>query len=122
MPKSKFTFSVASEYVVIGHDGEFADFDNPRGAIHAERFYMVAEDVDGKQYRFGNEKSEEDAEIVFVHFAPAVSEWEYFRCAYGSRAYMQNDCEDDQRRSEMEADLGPDWRNHPQAREVAMYH
>ena len=106
-----FTFSVASDIAVIGHDGEFADFDNPRGEIHAERFFMVASDSFGRQYRYGWESTPEAAETVFLHFAPPVSEWPLWRCQYGSLAYEVEGCELDALRGEMEHDLGPDWLN-----------
>jgi hypothetical protein len=51
---------------------------------------------------------------VFQHFAPAVSEWVETHPSYGSEAYINSDAENDQRRSEMEIDLGTDWMNHPQ--------
>jgi hypothetical protein len=114
MAKSKFTFVVASEMVVVGTNPEFADFDNPRGEIIRERFFMVAEDSEGRQYRFGNAETEAGAEREFRYLAPAVSEWPYFRCVYGSTAYIEDKCELDQMRSDMEYDLGPDWMHHSQ--------
>ena len=114
MAKSKYTFSVASEYVVVGTDPEFAEFDNPRGEIIQERFFMVAEDAEGYRRVWGSEVSSEAAEMVFQHFAPAVSEWPLGRPSYGSAAYMESGAELDQLRYEMEFDLGADWMNHSQ--------
>lgn len=102
----KYTFGVAFLQVVVGQDEE--------GDVIGERYFMVATDARGRQVRFGWEESEHNAEFVFVQFAPAVSEWTYWRCEYGSLAYQQDGCELDQLRSEMEFDLGPDWMNHPQ--------
>jgi hypothetical protein len=110
----KYTFGVASDYVVVGHDPEFADFDNPRGEIIRERFFMVAEDAKGYRFAFGNEESEQNAEFVFVQFAPAVSEWNPIRPSYGSLAYIESEQGLSDLRDEMEFDLGPDWENHPQ--------
>jgi hypothetical protein len=87
---------------------------NPNGDIIRERFFMVATDEVGHMYRYGWEETPEAAEAVFQHFAPPVSEWSLWRCEYGSKAWASEGCELDQLRSEMEADLGADWMNHPQ--------
>jgi hypothetical protein len=110
----KYTFGIASDYVVVGHNPEMADFDNPRGEIVRERFYMVAEDAKGYRFGFGSEESEFAAEVAFQHFAPAVSEWAPLRPAYGSQAYIESNAGLSDLRDEMESDLGPDWQNHPQ--------
>lgn len=114
MRKHRFTFAVNSEYVVVGTNPEFSDFDNPRGEIIRERFFMLAEDSTGRRFRYGCEDTELEAEIVFVHFAPAVDEWLETHPAYGSEAYISSGTELNQLRSEMEDDLGADWINHPQ--------
>lgn len=121
-PKTpKYTFHVDCEETIDRIDPEYADMDNPRGEVYATRYFMVATDEDGRQVRYGWERSEAKAEFVFQYFAPAVEEWPYFRCVYGSLAYEQNDCERDTIRWELETELGPDWRNHPHvSRELAM--
>jgi len=104
-----WTYSIESELAVVGHDPEYADMENPRGEIVRERFFMVATDEIGQQFRYGWEKSAERAEAVFQYVAPPVSEWSLWRCIYGSVAYERNGCESAQLMEEMEADLGPNW-------------
>lgn len=104
-----FTFSVESELAVVGHDPEYADMDNPNGEIIRHRYFMVATDSIGHQYRYGYERTEALAEAVFQQFAPPVSEWSLWRCIYGSIAYELEGCETAQLIDEMENDLGPNW-------------
>jgi hypothetical protein len=113
-----FTFSVESELAVVGHDGEYADMDNPRGEIIRHRYFMVATDSIGHQYRYGFERTEALAEAVFQQFAPPVSEWSLWRCIYGSIAYELEGCETAQLIDEMESDLGHRWME--RAPEVAL--
>jgi hypothetical protein len=89
----KFTFSVQSEYAVVGVDGEFADMGNPRGEIVRERFFMVAADSTGRCFRYGWEETPRKAELVFQYVAPAVSEWPLWRYEYGSKAYQEEGAE-----------------------------
>lgn len=104
-----WTFSVESELAVVGHDPEYADMDNPTGEIIRHRYFMVATDEIGHQYRYGWERTELAAETIFQYFAPPVSQWSLWRCIYGSQAYEQNNCELEQLAEEMEADLGSNW-------------
>ena len=113
-----FTFSVESELAVVGHDPEYADMDNPTGEIIRHRYFMVATDEIGHQYRYGYERTEALAEAVFQHFAPPVSEWSLWRCIYGSIAYELEGCETAQLIDEMESDLGHRWME--RAPEVAL--
>jgi hypothetical protein len=113
-----FTFSVESELAVVGHDPEYADMDNPTGEIVRHRYFMVATDEIGHQYRYGYERTEALAEAIFQHFAPPVSEWHLWRCIYGSIAYELEGCETAQLIDEMESDLGPRWME--RAPEVAL--
>jgi hypothetical protein len=113
-----FTFSVESELAVVGHDPEYADMDNPNGEIIRLRYFMVATDSVGHQYRYGYERTEALAEATFQHFAPPVSEWSLWRCIYGSIAYELEGCETAQLIDEMENDLGPNWMT--KAPEVAL--
>ena len=114
MAKPEYKFFVDSEFAVVGYNFEMADQSNPRGEHIELRYYMVAEDKDGLQVRFGFEETEEKAEEVFIHFAPPVSEWSYFRCVYGSVAYQRENCELETMIWEVESDseFGPDyWQN-----------
>jgi hypothetical protein len=117
----KFTFSVDSEFRIVGNNPEMADLDNPRGDLIRERFFMVATDSEGRQYRYGNTDSPEAAEIVFQHFAPAVEAWPFFRCVYGSTAYQEDGCEVETLREEMETELGPEYYRHPHVQHYPMH-
>ena len=110
----KFTFSVESEFAVVGRNSEYADMDNPDGDIIAERFFMVATDAEGHQYRYGWEKTPEAAEFVFQNFAPEVFKWPLWRCEYMSIAWIKSGGDRDQLDREMEYDIGPDWMNSPE--------
>jgi hypothetical protein len=110
MTTQRWHFSVESELAVIGHDPEFADMDNPTGAIIQPRYFMVATDAEGYQKRWGWCETPEQAEMGFEFVAPAVNEWPLWRCVYGSHAYEVMGCEQEQLAAEMEADLGSDWR------------
>jgi len=110
----KYRFYVDSDMVVVGHNPEMADFDNPRGELIEVRYFMVAEDAKGYRFSYGFEETELGAEVVFQHFAPAVSEWAERRPAYGSQAYTESNTGMYDLRDEMEADLGPNWMSHPQ--------
>lgn len=105
----EMTFSIESELAVVGHDPEYADMDNPTGEIIRHRYFMVATDEIGHQYRYGWERTPEFAEAVFQQFAPPVSEWSLWRCIYGSQAYELENCETLQLIDEMETDLGKNW-------------
>ena len=77
-----------SKFVVVGHDGEYADMDNPTGAIICERFYILAEDAKGNRRIWGDlYDSPEAAEAAYAFLAPAVSNWEATRPCYGSEAW-----------------------------------
>jgi hypothetical protein len=69
------TWSVGfpSDYVVVGHDGEYADMSNPTGAIIRERYYIVAEDAKGNRRTWGGlYESPEAAEAAYSLLAPPV--------------------------------------------------
>jgi len=80
-----------SDFVVVGHDGEYADMSNPTGAIIRERFSVVAEDALGHRRTWGGMyDSEAAAEAAYSLLAPAVAFWNEIRPAYGSEAYAAN--------------------------------
>jgi hypothetical protein len=106
---TQLTFSVESELAVVGHDPEYADMENPTGEIIRNRYFMVATTPEGRQYRWGWERSAVLAEAVFQMIAPPVSEWSLWRCVYGSLAYEQDNCELETLAEELETDLGPHW-------------
>ena len=77
-----------SDFVVVGHDGEYADMSNPTGAIIRERFYIVAEDAKGNRRTWGGlYVSPEAAEAAYAFLAPTVALWEATRPCYGSEAW-----------------------------------
>ena len=77
-----------SDFVVVGHNSENADMDNPTGAIIRERFYMIAEDAKGNRRTWGGlYESPEAAEAAYAFLAPPVALWEETRPCYGSEAW-----------------------------------
>lgn len=106
-----WTYSVESELAVVGHDPEYADMENPRGEVVRERYFMVATDEIGQQFRFGWERSAALAEAVFQYVAPPVGEWHLWRCIYGSVAYERNNCELQQLADEMDEDFAGSGKN-----------
>jgi hypothetical protein len=90
-----------SDYVVVGYDGEYADMDNPEGAVYAERFRIVAEDAKGYRRTWGGlYESPEAAEAAYVLLAPPVDLWDEIQPCYGSEAYA-----DDWEEHEAELDM-----------------
>jgi hypothetical protein len=111
-------FFVQSNIVVVGYDAEMADMSNPRGAIHGESFYVVAESRNGRRwahyYSFtttamrGGEKVAAKANSLRArierNYAAGVrldpKYWTEIDPCYGSDAYVQQGIES--QRAEME--------------------
>lgn len=104
------TFFAADEAVVIGYDSEFADYDNPRGAmigfagrVYAEDaqgnrwFHTVATDYDRKRVLNLAETMAERLTIRYQkgRLPVAFSGWTKGRPAYGSQAYQDYGADDD---------------------------
>jgi hypothetical protein len=86
------TVGVASDFVVKRYDPEYAEMDNPRGAIVGERFFLLAEAEDGSRWSFGGFETEAEAEEAYELTAPPVSEWGEDQPCYGSLAYRRMGC------------------------------
>jgi hypothetical protein len=93
--QNKVTIGVASEFCVIGYDGEYADMDNPRGAIVREVFFLVAEDARGARWAWGEGWRDADAAEAAIATAPPVILWSPWRPAYGSVAYIEDGGEEE---------------------------
>jgi hypothetical protein len=105
-------FDVGSDMVVVGFNSESADYDNPRGALHAIQPYVRAIDARGntmvkystKTYHVADEKqAHADAEIVAIslrlklanRLKPNFDKWQVGRPVYGSEAYIEYGQDDD---------------------------
>ena len=89
---TRYTISINSDLKVVGYDGEFADFDNPQGAIVREVFHLSATTARGDRKAFGAFDSFEAAEAA-IPFAPMVEAWGEDYPVYGSEAYQDSDTE-----------------------------
>ena len=88
---TKWTVGFASVLMVVGHNYENADLDNPRGEIVRERFFAQAEDALGYRRVWGGYyESPEAAEAAYLLFAPPVFLWDEIEPCYGSEAYARN--------------------------------
>lgn len=84
----RWTITVAVEQAIIGYNGEYADMDNPRGAIFADRWYLQATRTDGERRRSGSFVNQAEAEAS-IPFAAPVDAWEADYPEYGSAAYLE---------------------------------
>lgn len=102
---------VASELVVTDHNPEMADIDNPRGAIFADSFFVIAIDDEGRVYAHKNatldrQEAERWLESIKRRFNPLTFDagnsphWKYYRNQYGSEEYLMNAVEDAYREKE----------------------
>lgn len=107
------TFFASSDVVVIGHNYEMADYDNPRGELYGYSTYVVAED------EFGSRRSNQ-VKTVSVHLGEteamrsaermasalnirfkdgklpvAFDTWQIMQAAYGSEAYTNEGWEEE---------------------------
>jgi hypothetical protein len=77
-----------TDFVVVGHDGEYADMSNPNGEIIRERYFIQAEDALGHRRTWGGYyETLEAAEAAYSLLAPPVEFWEDARPCYGSEAW-----------------------------------
>lgn len=99
---------VGNDLVVVDRDSEFADYDNPRGNIYGEAYYVVIEQQDGSRKRHNRTfvsktrsgRAAEEAranqlcEAVNNHLRKGgkVNEnlWTPISACYGSDAYIRN--------------------------------
>lgn len=88
----RWAIGVGSDYQVTGYNPEFADMDNPQGALVDEVFFLLAETPRGDRKVWGRFDSAAQAEAA-VELAPAVHLWDEWFPAYGSEAYMASDAE-----------------------------
>ncbi len=109
-----WTVMIQSEIRVVGQNPEMADLDNPRGDLHSEVFFLVAEDSYGYRFAFDGEIPENVVQrlVMIANFEdyinqgsinPYIShEWSAIRPAYGSDAYLYNqqECYDDYKEQE----------------------
>lgn len=100
-PSSLTGVDVRSDLVYVGRDPEMADFDNPRGEIWRERFYVEIITCncpyEGVRFRhFHGFEKKADAErladrvlnAVLDDRLPNPKHWEFFGYVYGSEAYQ----------------------------------
>ena len=96
-------FFAETDLVVVGHDGEYADITNPRGAIYGYAAYVVAEAATGARVRryIGAARFEAavlpkaEAEAAALNMRlnklgklpVAFSRWEETYACYGSEAH-----------------------------------
>jgi hypothetical protein len=97
---SKWQARIASELRVIGRNPEAADFDNPRGEIVSEVYFILLEDERGNRLRgsiVANEGSKLAAAIqrsLDKGYDPCKSEaFHPMDPAYGSEAYQSQGIE-----------------------------
>lgn len=106
-------FFAGSDIVVIDHNPEMADYDNPRGEVYGYFTYVVAEDNDGYRCSLHVETvSVHVGETVAMRRAEALARalaarlnsgklpvafngWAAMQPAYGSEAYIRENCEED---------------------------
>lgn len=99
------TFFAASELVVVGTNPELADYDNPRGNMFGEAWYVYAETDNGDRRRFhmgtNNQHGAETlvkaltARMASGKIPVAFHGWTETRPAYGSDAYIDYGQADD---------------------------
>lgn len=110
--KPRFFFA-SSDVVVIDHNPEMADYDNPRGETYGYATYVVAEDEWGHRCRlyvetlpcgYGERRAMESAHrtakalvarLQSGRLPVAFDRWEPMTPAYGSYAYIEEGGEDD---------------------------
>jgi hypothetical protein len=85
--RTRWTISVSSDFVVVGHDPEYAEMDNPQGAIVGERFHLEATNEYGDRRVAGSFVTPEEAEAAIAHAAP-VAIWAESFPVYGSEAFV----------------------------------
>lgn len=99
-----WAIGVTSDLVVVGYDPEMADYDNPRGAIIREKWFVVAESNDGRRKNLVGVTFDDPVQAGF--FANLYTGWdpENFgddvwaegRPAYGSTAWITSGADQDE--------------------------
>ena len=107
---ARWVIGVASNMVITGQNFEMADVDNPRGYTYGERFYLMAEDLDGNRRMFVDQcfDNQADAEMFAAGldgWSPEADDWGYAQPCYGSKAYIEADAETDMIAMEREMEL-----------------
>lgn len=116
-------FLVVSDILVVGYNPEMADISNPRGEIHGEAFYVVAEAANGRRWAHdhsfittamnGDSGCAARAEALRARIADAYgagrrldqNRWREIDPCYGSDAYIAQDIEFDRWSREREDEL-----------------
>jgi len=96
-------FAAASDVVVVGQDGEFADYDNPQGYIYGLAHYVVASNTFGDTKVTGAKDEDAAVRLAAALTARAASgrlpvgfdSWRSGRAVYGSDAYVAYGQDDD---------------------------
>lgn len=88
----RWTITIASDFQVTGYDAEFADMDNPQGALVDEVFHLSATNARGDRKEWGRFFTADAAEAA-IPFAPPVFMWADGSPVYGSEAYQASDVE-----------------------------
>lgn len=99
---------IASEFVVVGRDPEFADYDNPRGEIIRTAHFVIVELADGRRLRHARTfvarkrispcpmqaRAEKLCAAVNAHLAAGrelgADHWTEVSAVYGSDAYVRD--------------------------------
>ncbi len=91
-PKTRWTLGVSSDLKVTHYDAEFADMDNPQGAMVAEVFHLCAVTERGDRRAWGSFPTYEAAQAA-IPSAPSVVLWFEDSPVYGSEAYQLSGAE-----------------------------
>jgi hypothetical protein len=79
---------VSSDFLVLRYDPEYAQMDNPQGAVVGERFHLEATNEYGDRRVWGGFDTASDAEAALEFWAPPVFLWDESYPVYGSEAYV----------------------------------
>jgi hypothetical protein len=116
---SKLYYFVRTDIVVVDHNSEMADMSNPRGAIHGDADYIVAETPTGRRFAHdttaitrsnGHTESKISSarlEELAFHLNETkpdldMTHWEEIDPCYGSEAYITQGTENNNRIREIE--------------------
>jgi len=110
---NELNYFVRTDIVVVDYNSEMADMSNPRGAIHGDADYIIAETPTGRRfanqttaltYPNGTTKSDVSSarlEELAHHLNTTKPDlnmdyWKEIPAAYGSEAYVNGDWEAEQ--------------------------
>src|SRR5262249_1593540 len=85
--RTRWTIGVSSDFIVVRYDHEYADMDNPQGAVVRERFHLEAVTDFGDRRGTGSFRAPEEAEAAIAGAAP-VTTWAESYPVYGSAAFV----------------------------------